>query len=293
MADKARHAFGNVEQVDTALSNGIIDAFDILFLKDENGKPYVGWIDKAGNKVIVDDSQEFERIETELLTKITAEDVEEMIVGKVDSTEVDTRISQAMIDTAADAKAYTDDKIQAAVAEHVLKKYDVEDSPEGTLVKYGKEEIRIMCPANAVYSKQSVGVGGDPNTYYVTFKTYAPSEAAVGYIEHLGDQVDSEILTTFNIDKDGRRYQPTWLGVAKYNETTEEWEYYGKNSSANKYIGWNYQIDWFDANGVMIASDSIRINLSNEDCHSYVKPYYIGEMDAKIAEASGIEVIEF
>ena len=154
-------------------------------------------------------------------------------------------------------------------------KYDISATPEGTLVNYGEKEIRIMCPANAEFAKQNVGTGGDPNTYYMTFKTYVPDENVVGYREHLGDQVDSEILTDLKTDEHGRRYQPTWLGLAKYDEATGEWAYYGAKSSINKYIGWDYQIDWYDANGVMVASDSIRINLSNENCHNSIEPYYM------------------
>lgn len=57
MADKAKHAFGTLERIDEALSIGKIDAYDILFVKDANGKPYVGWIDKDGNKVIVQEEE--------------------------------------------------------------------------------------------------------------------------------------------------------------------------------------------------------------------------------------------
>ena len=57
MADKARHAFGMLEKIDAALSAGTIDAYDILFVKDADGNPYVGWIDKDGNKVIVKDEK--------------------------------------------------------------------------------------------------------------------------------------------------------------------------------------------------------------------------------------------
>jgi hypothetical protein len=58
MADKAKHAFGMLENIDAALSDGKIDAYDILFVKDENGKPYVGWVDRDGNKVIVKEEDE-------------------------------------------------------------------------------------------------------------------------------------------------------------------------------------------------------------------------------------------
>ena len=47
MAEKARHAFGTSENVENALHNGLIDAYDILFL-DGDTDPKVGWIDKNG-----------------------------------------------------------------------------------------------------------------------------------------------------------------------------------------------------------------------------------------------------
>ena len=157
---------------------------------------------------------------------------------------------------------------------YVARKYEISGTPTGTLVNYGEKEIRVMVPAGAEFAKQNVGLGGDANTYYMTFKTYAP-QGAVGYKEHLGSQSDSEILVDLKTDEYGRRYQPTWLGLAKLDEATGTWTYYGKNSAESKYIGWDYRIDWFDADDAMIATDSIRINLSNEDCHNNVKPYYI------------------
>lgn len=157
---------------------------------------------------------------------------------------------------------------------YVAHKYEVSNTPVGTLVNYGEKEVRIMIPSSTEFIKQTVGAGGDANTYYVTFKTYVPNDAIIGYVEHLGGQVDAEVLTDLKTDEYGRRYQPTWLGVAKFDETTNTWSYYGKNSSTDKFIGWDYQIDWYNAEGIMAASDSIRINLSNEDCHNYIRPYY-------------------
>ena len=55
LAERAKHAFGMLENIDSALSKGTIDAYDILFVKDAEGKPYVGWIDKDGNKVMCQD----------------------------------------------------------------------------------------------------------------------------------------------------------------------------------------------------------------------------------------------
>ena len=58
-----------------------------------------------------------------------------------------------------------------------------------------------------------------------------------------------------------------WLPVAKYDEASDTWTYYGTSSSAEKYIGWYYSVEWYDSNGEVISSDCIRINLSNEACH--------------------------
>ena len=67
MAMKAKHAFGTLDNIDSAISAGKIDAYDILFVKDANGKPYVGWIDKDGNKVIVEEENEVVIVEGESL----------------------------------------------------------------------------------------------------------------------------------------------------------------------------------------------------------------------------------
>ena len=164
--------------------------------------------------------------------------------------------------------------LDAIPSVYVARKYEISGTPKGTLVNYGEDEIRIMVPADAEYAKQNVGADGDANTYYMTLRTFAP-HGAVGYKEHLGNQSDSEILTDLKTDEHGRRYQPTWLGLAKYDEATSTWSYYGKSSAESKYIGWDYRIDWYDADGVMIYTDSVRINLSNEDCHNINKPYYM------------------
>ena len=96
MAMKAKHAFGMLENIDTALSSGAIDAYDILFVKNADGKPFVGWIDKDGNKVIVDDSIELAALETAIANKADTEEIEALenqIVAKVDAETV-----QAMIE---------------------------------------------------------------------------------------------------------------------------------------------------------------------------------------------------
>lgn len=302
MAMKAKHAFGALENIDSAISSGKVDAYDILFVKDADGKPYIGWVDKDGNKVVVDDSEELAKLEASIETKANADDVEAELKLKANAEDVEEKLEKVAQDSVATAKAYTDGKVEAAVKEHLVKKYEVTDTPDGTLVNYREGEIRIMCPENSVFTKQSVGIGGDPNCYYMTFKTYVFDDNIVGYREHLGNQSDSETLTDLKTDKFGHRYQPTWLSIAKYDEATGVWNYYGKNSSEEKFIGWDYRIDWYNANGVMVASDSVRINLANEGCYFTSEPYYVEsikkEIDTKIEEKlveveSAYEVVEF
>lgn len=308
MAMKAKHAFGSSSGVESALQSKKIDAYDILFLDGDTENPKIGWIDKNGNPVILKDEKadlseleaDVEALESELSTKANAEEVEAKMATKADSDEVNKKLNEIATESVAAAKAYTDGKVEAALNEHLVKNYEITDVPAGTLIDYRESEIRVMCPSNAEFTKQSVGAGGDSNCYYITLKTYAPSDDAVGYVEHLGNVVDNEILTSFSVDEYGRRYQQTWLAVAKYDN--DNWTYYGVNSSVNKYIGWDYQIDWYDNNGIMIASDCIRINLSNEKCHYAIEPYYVGsikkEVDTKIEEIiseieSSYEIIEF
>ena len=95
MANKAKHAFGALENVDSAISTGKIDAFDILFVKDADGKPYVGWIDANGDKVIVENDVDLSGVEAEIATKANASDVEDL--GKQVEKKVDAETVQAMI----------------------------------------------------------------------------------------------------------------------------------------------------------------------------------------------------
>ena len=176
-------------------------------------------------------------------------------------------------------------KIEAkAVFERV--KYEIVSKPEGTLVDYRDKEIRVMCPADTKFVKQNVGIGGNGNMYYMGFRAYAP-EGAVSFKE--GDQgVIEDEMFDFNgdfagTDEFGRKYSIVWLTLATYDEDTDTWTYFGKNSSTKKYIGWTYCVEWYDANGVVIESDKIRINLSNESCHDVIEPYYMAGIVKEVA----------
>ena len=171
------------------------------------------------------------------------------------------------------------------------RKYEISDVPAGTLIDYSDYEIRIMCPQDAKFVKQNVGTNGNPNMYYMTFKAFAP-EGAVSFKE--GDRgVIIDEMHDFNgpasgIDEFGRRYSVCWLSLASYNANTNAWNYFGKNSTEHKYIGWDYCVEWYNESGDKLGYDDIRINLSNENCHVINKPYYLANY-ATTAEVASVK----
>ena len=184
-------------------------------------------------------------------------------------------------------------------------KFEIFSKPNGALVTYGDKEIRVMCPVDTQWEKQTVGATGNANMYYMGFKAYAP-EGAVSFKEGDRGQIIDEMYTFDDdfagVDALGRKYSVCWFALASYDEGTDTWTYFGENSSAEKYIGWTYVVEWYDANGGVISFDTVRINLSNEDCHSIIEPYYIGVMkkdietviEEKVKEIDSVyEVVEF
>lgn len=170
--------------------------------------------------------------------------------------------------------------------------YEISNKPTGTLVNYNGKEIRVMCPADTEWALQNVGANGDASKYYIGFKAYAPTSNVNSFKESLAKTMTDQTMYYFvdnefaGIDDNGRKYSIVWLPVAKHNDD-DTWTYYGANSTADKLIGWNYCVEWYDANGICVASDLIRINLSNEDVHSSIEPYYMSDYvtDAELKEA--------
>ena len=160
--------------------------------------------------------------------------------------------------------------------------YEVSNKPTGTLVNYNGKEIRVMCPSDTEWSLQQVGEGGDSSRYYIGFRAYAPSSDVNSFKESLADTMTDQTMYYFvdndfaGIDSNGRKYSIVWLPVAKHNDD-DTWTYYGSNSTSDKLIGWNYCVEWYNADGVCVASDLIRINLSNEDIHAAIEPYYMSK----------------
>lgn len=169
--------------------------------------------------------------------------------------------------------------------------YEVSHKPEKVIVDYRDKEIRILCPEGTPWSLQNSGEGSDANSYYLGFKAYAPNDSVVSFKESLAKTMTDDTMYYFEdndfagIDEYGRKYSIIWLPAARYDTSTGLWTYYGDMSSVEKYIGWYYSVEWYDADGNVVASDCIRINLSNKDCHSAIEHYYIGEIKTELQAA--------
>lgn len=178
--------------------------------------------------------------------------------------------------------------LQSIPSVYTRTKYEVVSKPSGTLVDYREKEIRVMCPADTKWTQQAVGANGDPTRYYIGVRAYAPNDSVVSFKEDIADTISDDTMYYFDgefagVDAFGRKYSVIWLPVAAYDADSDTWTYYGTKSSASKYIGWYYSVEWYDANGQKVDSDMIRIDLSNEACHSRIEPYYMSNMSNNIA----------
>lgn len=77
MANRSRTAFGSEANIDSALSSGKIDAYDILFLDEKK----IGWIDKNGQKVILENDKQ-----VKVVSAIPETGVEDVLYIVVDGT---------------------------------------------------------------------------------------------------------------------------------------------------------------------------------------------------------------
>jgi len=150
--------------------------------------------------------------------------------------------------------------------------YEIFDKMANTIVDYRDKEIRVLFPADTDWELRPSGENSQPDMYYMGFKAYAP-ENAVSFKEDLAEVISDQTMYQFEdndfagIDEIGRKYSVVWLPVAKYDSVADSWLYYGSMSSSSKCIGWYYNVEWYDADGIKIDADLIRINLTNEACH--------------------------
>ena len=299
MPKKTKFGFGSSSSVEAAVEKGLLNARDLLLLDEDTDKPKFGWISKDGKPVILTDEKadlseveaDVEALETEMSKKADAETVASELATKANAKEVNAKI----------------DEVDAKFDKYMARMYEIVKAPDGTLVDYDEQEIRIMIPAATDFATQeNASSTGAENIFYIEARVYAP-EGATGFRTDVNEIAKDEAIEDFNgqysgIDEFDRKYFILYQPVAYYDTESNAWVYYGVNSTTQHYVGWNQITEWYDANGAMIASDSIRINLSNEDCHFEIKPYYVGEMmkevdtiiEKKIAEVeSAYEIIEF
>ena len=255
-------------------------------------------LDSVKGKSLVDDK------EIERLAKVDNYDDSELkksLKNKVDSVEGKSLVSDVEIERLAKVDNYDDSELKQLIESKAndeefkklikrvfdiekKEKFKIENVPTGTLVNYQEKEIRIMCPENVEWKQQNVGEAGNANMYYMSFKAYAP-EGAVSFKEGDRGVINDEMFTfedKFAGKDEHGNYSICWLALASLSNGT--WTYFGKNSVAKKYIGWDYVVEWYNAEGNIIATDSIRINLSNESCHLINEPYYISKIMAEIEE---------
>lgn len=168
-------------------------------------------------------------------------------------------------------------------------KYEIAHYPSGAIIDYREKEIRVLCPSGTPWALQNSGENSDPSMYYIGFKAYAPSDDVVSFKEDLTEIIADNTMYYFEnnefagTDEFGRKYSIVWLPAARYDADTDSWTYYGDASSNDRYIGWYYSVEWYASNGKKVASDTIRINLSNEDCHGNIEPYYMSNVVREIS----------
>ena len=89
---KSRHAFGKLQNLDSAIDRQLIDSYDILFMTDEDNNAVIGWIDADGNKVILENKTQADL--TALENQVS--DLETQMSSKVDETAVQSMVNVAV-----------------------------------------------------------------------------------------------------------------------------------------------------------------------------------------------------
>lgn len=145
-------------------------------------------------------------------------------------------------------------------------KYEIKNTPAGTIIDYRGKEIRIFCPESVQFTTDTVD-----------FVIYAP-EGAVSLRDGDAGVIEDTLITLpAETDQYGRKVYTRKLSIASYDNNTTSWTYAGKTSTTTQYVGWTYVIAWYDKDNRMIDTDILRINLSNKSCHLTLENSYIDE----------------
>ncbi len=309
---KAKHAHGLSARVVENIASGKIDEFDVLFLDSDSDNPKVGWVDRNKKPIIPKDFvMTVEELPTEngQLNVIYLFDDKSYIWNGEKCIPLSESVDLSGIENEL-SKKVSAEELEARLAEFEEVSYLISHKPEGTIVDYRDKEIRILCPVDTKWEVQQSGENADPNKYYIGMKAYAPNDDIVSFKEDLNKSIIDQTIHTFDgefagVESDGKKYSIIWLPVAVRDPETSEWTYYGASSSEEKYIGWHYSVEWYNASGNMVASDCIRINVTNESCHSSIEPFYVSNaiktvkdyadqmIEEKISEVSSVQIFEF
>ena len=179
--------------------------------------------------------------------------------------------------------------------------------PEGSLVSYGEETACLMCPKDAEYQLQNSGQGSNKNAYYIGMNLFAP-EGAVSFREGECGLNPADAMPELEpavkladaphgVDSLGRTYRARWIPVAVFDPNTGLWSYYAKGKGVGEFIGWKYEIVWFDANGVEIERNFMKIKLANEvnfeELNAYEPATGVGATDSVyVASEPGLYRLE-
>lgn len=157
--------------------------------------------------------------------------------------------------------------------------YEATNMLPGARFDVNGKEIRVMFPSDAPFVKpEGEAAGRDNNRYYFGLRVFAPSDDVTGFKEADSETIpDGTPLEDFNgsssgVDKYGRKYDVCWFPVAKYDDETGAWTYFGDASKPGEYVGWFHTIEWYK-DSECVGSETVRINLTNKDCHNSLKTF--------------------
>lgn len=229
------------------------------------------------------DSKIEEKVKSRLLNYLTSEEFKDTLKGYYDASQIDNLFyTKTTIDSKLYSLSSKYDEKHEDISDKVEEIYpDISDESEDfkiscefdkdyLQVKYFDKEIRIYI------SKVGGWIDNDnddkSSTHLCSFKVYAPKNA-----KYIKERLDANVNNLDNVEikefspkmagiaLDSKKYSSLMVPVA-FKNIRGNWIYYGSSSSKSHFIGYFYNIEWYDENKDLISKDSIRINLvASED----------------------------
>lgn len=228
-------------------------------------------IDAIANHISVEDlakKEEVEEVKTKLETEVLpiVPTITEEVIPAVKEL-AQKAATQEWVQEQGYLTEHQDLSEYAKSATVVAQKYEVLPV-EGMLITYRDDEVRLNTQ-RVVPTQQNVGPTGDPNTFNIAFRAYAP-EGATKVIEGIVNGTTGEVtkdveFSALAVDSYGRKYTTIWAAIAQY--TGSSWLNYGGMSTVEKYLGHRYIFDWYNEDKI-IGSDRFNVILTNDTCHN-------------------------